>query len=45
MELRKQGYEYIETSDDGDTWVGSQTHGLEISDLIQHGFLGDVKMC
>jgi hypothetical protein len=43
MELRDRGYAFVETSDDGDTWVGSRTKGLVINDLIEHGFLGDVK--
>jgi hypothetical protein len=43
MELRDRGYVFVETSDDGDTWVGSRTKGLEINDLIEHGFLGEVK--
>ena len=43
IELRDRGYAFVETSDDGDTWEGSRTNGLEINDLIEHGFLGDVK--
>jgi hypothetical protein len=44
-QLREQGYRYITTHDDGDTWVGSEQSGLAISLLLEMGrFMGQVDV-
>lgn len=43
-QLRKEGYRYIVTPDDGDTWVGSEDKGLEIDELMISGFIGKVEV-
>ena len=40
--LRSQGFQFIVTSDDGETWEGSYDHGLEIDKLMSHCFLGRI---
>lgn len=42
MELKSQGFRYIVTTDDGDTWIGSHEGGLEIHELIESCFMGEV---
>jgi len=44
LQLRTQGYGYLVTTDDGDTWVGSHERGLDIEDLIHRGFIGQVVL-
>lgn len=44
IELRKQGFKYLVTHDDGDTWIGSEESGIEIDDLIEITFLGEVQV-
>lgn len=42
MELKSQGFRYIVTTDDGDTWIGSHENGLEIDELVESCFMGEV---
>lgn len=41
-QLRQMGYEFITTTDDGDTWIPTREPGLEIKDLIESSFMGEI---
>ena len=43
-ELRARGYRYLATTNDGDSWVGSNDSGLEIDELISVGFMGTIDV-
>lgn len=43
-ELRARGYRYLATTNDGDSWVGSNDSGLEIDELITVGFMGTIDV-
>ena len=43
-ELRARGYRYLATTNDGDSWVGSDDSGLEIDQLITVGFMGIIDV-
>lgn len=36
-ELRKRGFHYLRTFDDGETWRGTNSYGLKIDTLLEAG--------
>ncbi len=43
-ELRGRGFRFVTTIDEGQTWVASESAGLEIEGLINSGFIGDIRI-
>lgn len=41
-ELRARGYRYLVTQDDGASWMGSRSDGIEIESLLGSQFIGKV---
>lgn len=41
-ELRDKGFRYVMTNDEGATWIGSQSDGIEIENLLGIEFVGNV---
>ena len=42
--LRENGFPFVETHDDGSSWVGSRTGGVEIDELLLTSFVGNVVL-
>ena len=43
-ELRSRGFRFLVTTNDGDTWEGSEETGLEIDELLVAGFVGKISV-
>ena len=43
-ELRTRGFRFIQAHEDGEFWFGSRDHGLEITEAIERGFIGEVSL-
>ena len=44
IQLREMGFKFIVTKDDGDTWIGTNSDGIAIADLIETSFQGTIRI-
>lgn len=42
VELQGQGYRFLVTHDEGSSWLGSRSEGIEIEYLLGSDFVGNV---